>query len=228
MTSQQAQTRREVVIGRNSKVWCAVSRVTGVEIEAFVALGHRDLDKFSFRRNDRVWVFSYSKMRSENALMLQKLAKAGVSDVVYISSSSTIVSQVTRCYLYPLVKYEATQEARSLLDARILTLGIVFGDVAVLPSGTIAATPIKALVSFMRSPAWPADRNQDVVLFDFVNRPFRSTLERTLYRVYDPLQWMLRRWPCILRPFDFVLRVLGYKWYGYTNLSNRLWASTIS
>jgi hypothetical protein len=63
-------------------------------------------------------------------------------------------------------------------------------------------------------------------LFEMIDRPFGSGAERALYRAYGSLQWRVRRWPCVLRPLDFTLRALGIRWYGYVNLSNRLWSST--
>jgi hypothetical protein len=72
----------------------------------------------------------------------------------------------------------------------------------------------------------PAGDDREVHLFKMVSRDFGSGFERTLFLIYGHVQWLLRRFPCALRPVDLVLRALGYRWYGYLLLSNRLWATT--
>lgn len=219
---------REVVLGRNSKVWRALSRLPGVSDTFEHVIGHLQLDRFEFTRQDRVWVLSHSRDPRENSRMLQRLLDSPVEQVVYISSASTIVLNVTRCYSYPLTKGLA--EDRVLRDARgrVLTIGLVYEDAAELPSGRCVATHVEELARFMKSPKW-GDRNDATTqLFRLVDRPFRSSLEHVAYRVYGSLISRLDRYACLLRPFDAALRLLGYRWYGYTFLSNRLWISRIS
>ncbi len=57
------------------------------------AIGHRELKTFEFRATDRVWVLSYSRLADENRAILHTLQRAGVNQVIYVSSSSTIVGR---------------------------------------------------------------------------------------------------------------------------------------
>jgi hypothetical protein len=219
---------REVVIGCNSKVWRAVVANERIARSFAIALSHRQVGEFPFAPGDRVWVFSYSRVPRENAELLAVLEAARVREVVYVSTATTIVTRLTKCYEYPRVKQLAEEQARGRLSARILTLGLVVTHVGELPSGHNAMTLQSAIEEFMLAPHWPHDGGARMNLFDMVAVPFGTAWEAGLYRVYDRLQWALRHWPCILRPFDLVLRAVGIRWYGYVNLSNRLWTTTTS
>ncbi|HEY7639566.1 MAG TPA: hypothetical protein VH814_07565 [Steroidobacteraceae bacterium] len=217
---------REIVLGSNSKLWRALARSPRLVQRFRIAIGHRDLPRFEFRREDRVWVFAYSRRQSENSAVLERLQRAAVSEVVYVSSATTIVTRLTRCYRYPRVKQLAEQEARQRLGARILSLGIVYESAAELPGGSNAATALASIEEFMLAPHWPSDDGNAMHLFEIVQQPFASQREARLQRLYDAIQWRVRRYPCALRPLDLLLRSLGIRWYGYVQLSNRLWSST--
>jgi len=215
---------REIVLGSNSQVWRALVRSPRVLQRFQIAISHRDLPRFEFSNDDRVWVFAYSRVPGENSAVLERLQRAAVSEVIYVSSATTIVTRLTRCYQYPRVKQLAEEEARQRLRARILSLGIVYEARAELPGGSNAATALASIEEFMLAPSWPSDGAMR--LFEMVRQPFASRWEMRLQRMYDAIQWRLRRFPCALRPLDLVLRSCGIRWYGYVNLSNRLWSST--
>lgn len=220
--SAESRIDREVIVGRHSKIWAAALRNPAVAARFKTAIGHSEVATFRFEPNDRVWIFSYSRRADENSRLFDTLAKTGVAEVVYVSSASTIVTRLTHCYEYPRVKQLAETEAVQRLGARVLTLGLVYEALAELPAGVNAATRQSELESFMLAPAWPAG-HEPMRLFGPVSRPFPTRLEAALYRAYGAVQWSIRRWPCCLRPVDLVLRALGFRWYGYIHLSNRLW-----
>jgi hypothetical protein len=217
---------REVVVGRNSKVWRAAASNPLVARRYAIAIGHADLQTFAFTPRDRVWVFSYSRNPDDNSRMLARLAEAGVREVVYVSTVSTIVMARTGCYRYPRVKRAAEVEARSRLGARILTLGLVVDRLEQVPPGRIAVTLQSEIDRFLVEPRWPHDDGVRMRLVEMVAVPFARNWERVLHRAYDAVQWRLRGFPCLLRPLDLLLRVAGIRWYGYVNLSNRLWSTT--
>jgi hypothetical protein len=219
---------REVVIGRNSKVWRAVSRNPAVSARFRIALGHVEIAAFAFSAADRVWVLSYSRVQQDNTKLLMALESAGVREVVYVSTATTIVTGITRCYEYPRVKQAAEDEARARLNARILTLGLVVASLQEVPPGHNTTTLQSTIEAFLLAPHWPHDGGTRMHLFEPVDVPFTRAWEAALHRIYDTMQWTLRSWPCVLRPFDVLLRAAGIRWYGYVNLSNRLWTTTIS
>jgi hypothetical protein len=220
------QPVREVVIGCHSKVWRSTVQNARVAQRFTLALGHNEVSQFHFSPDDRVWVFSYSRIPVENVRLLTALQSAAVREVVYISSASTIVTKLTRCYEYPRVKQAAEQEAQRRLQARVLVLGLVYAQLSDLPAGQSVATSQATLEQFLLDPKWPEGPGSRVHLFEVVNRPFSGRLEALLYRGYGTLQWAFRSWPCVLRPLDYLLRAAGVRWYGYVHLSNRLWIST--
>ncbi|HWX30705.1 MAG TPA: hypothetical protein VNZ53_25100 [Steroidobacteraceae bacterium] len=219
---------REVVIGRNSRVWRTSWANRAVSERFKIAIGHADLPGFQFTSLDRVWVFAYSRVPDENSRLLAALEAAAVREVVYVSTAATIVTRITRCYEYPTIKQVAEDEARERLNARVLTLGLVVARVEDLPPGLNATTLQSTIEEFLLAPHWPYEEGRRMRLFEPVAVPFARAWEACLHRAYDRLQWGLGRWPCALRPLDAMLRALGIRWYGYVNLSNRLWNTTTS
>lgn len=219
---------REVVIGCHSKVWRAAAKDHRVAERFHQAVSHRDLAEYRFTRDDRVWVFSYSRVSQENVSLLATLEAAAVREVVYVSSASTIVALLTHCYEYPRVKKAAEDEALRRFSAHILSLGLVFEHLDQLPPGRNIATRQGLLNDFLLAPQWPQDGGTRRNLFETVDRPFPSAWHARIHRAYGDLQWLVRSWPCVLRPLDFVLRAFGIRWYGYIHLSNRLWNTTKS
>jgi hypothetical protein len=226
--SEDRNVLREVVIGRNSKIWRKASDNRAVAERINSVIGHDEVFAFPFTARDRVWVFSYSRKPAENSRLFAALEAAAVQQVVYVSTATTIVTRFTRCYGYPTAKQTAENEARRRLDARILVLGLVVDRVEELPPGLNVATLQSAIEEFLLAPRWPEDGGRSMRLFESVAVSFTRLWEARLYRAYDDLQWMVRYWPCVLRPLDVLLRAVGIRWYGYVNLSNRLWNTTTS
>lgn len=228
MTTSSPLPTREVVLGRSSTVWQRLSADPALARLAGAAIGHHDVAGFAFTPADRVWVLSYSRDPRENAAMLQRLHAAGVREIVYITSASTIITSRTRCYEYPRVKWLAEQEALTLPQAKLLTIGLMHDSVDELPSGTNIATRYSELAEFMQRPEWPDSGGRGKRLFHVEQRPFGSALERLACTAYTSLLMAAGSRPCLLRPLDLILRLLGWRWYGYTCLSNRLWTSKTS
>lgn len=219
---------RNVVVGKNSFLWQKLSQRDDVKGADFVALGHSELSAFEFRRDDRVWLFSYSKREDENNRMIDFLISARVSSIVYLGSSSSIVVEVTNCYQYPRVKADAESRVLESPIGFSVVLGMVVHCDDELPGGTSVVTTIDELAEFLLSPTWPSDESHRRLLFRQVVRPFSSMTERKLYSAYGHMMAKVGAFPCVLRPIDFLLRSLNFRWYGYTYLGNRLWKSSMT
>jgi hypothetical protein len=216
---------RNIVIGRHSRVWQSLA--ARLADAAFTAIGHREVDGFAFTSDDRVWIFSFGRAADENAALLRRVAQAGVEQIIYVSSSSTIVADVTSCYEYPRIKHLAELEALQFPMGKVLTLGLVYEHVDELPGGLNAATSHAELARFMMAPEWPEQGGRGKRLFGPVERSFRNGFDRWAFAQYGQLMRLAGRFPCLLRPADVALRALGARWYGYTYLSNRLWSSKL-
>lgn len=224
----ETSTRRQVVVGSHSQVWRRLAPRVEAQVGAVVAIGHGELSDFRWCPSDRVWLMSYSRSPAANAVMLETLRRAGVDEIVYVSSSSTIVGERTRCYQYPRVKAEAESAAMRLPNARVLTLGLMHESPAELPAGPCVATSYDELAAFFIAPSWPARSNEKALLFRRHDRPFHSAIERWLHRAYGLALRSCGAFPCLLRSVDALLRVCGMRWYGYVYLSNALWISKTS
>jgi hypothetical protein len=218
---------REVVVGRNSKVWHRLSASKSIRDRFKLAIGHRDVGRFIFTPADRVWIFSYSRSPSENAELLRNILDAGINEIVYVSSATTNVAAISRCYEYPRVKRMAECDVEKIGIARIVALGVVYGELSELPQGSTVVTSLLDLERFLLHPTWN-DSDRRVNLFRLIEMPFAGRIESLIYTAYGSALWRLRKFPCLLRPIDVVLRAFGIKWYGYVYLSSRLWSSTIS
>lgn len=218
------EVKREVIIGRNSHVWSVLKQSEQLSLKKYIAIGHRDLQDFVFEKNDRVWIFSYSRNQIENRELLNVIKNAGVSEVVYVASASINVAAISNCYQYPRVKKQAQDAAKEICNARILTIGVFYQNEIELPAGVTAATSAASLEDFMGNPEWGGQ--SEVNLFKAVERPFKSRFEKAVFRFYGKLISGCGKYPCLLRPLDLVLRQLNMRWYGYLYLSNKLWFTT--
>ncbi|WP_224703645.1 hypothetical protein [Devosia aquimaris] len=217
---------RNIVLGKNSTVWqalCTDSRLAS----GFKAIGHSELDSFAFAPGDRVWVLSYARDLDANRAMFARLATETDIHVFYISTATANVDAVTDCYQYPRVKRACEQLSQSLLNAHIVTIGVVYRDPSELPGGTTMATSLDEIAAFMAAAVIAEESGGITLLFSAITRPFANALERSVHAGYGWLQARIG-WPCLLRPVDIVLRALGWRWYGYLYLSNRLWLTTTS
>lgn len=216
--------RRTIIVGQNSRVWKALS--DDPRLAACVAIGHADAADFAFDEADIVWILSYSRDMAQNEALFAALARAGAKRCIYASTATTNVDAATRCYEYPRVKRACERLSRSKLGSRTVSIGVVYRDAAELPAGTTMATSLDQLA---RAIAMPVGTEADHInLFEPVTRPFTSRAERLAFRLYGALQKLAGGWPCMLRPLDVVLRILGWRWYGYLYLSNRLWLTMTS
>ena len=216
---------RDIIVGKNSAIWRELSGRPDVAARFPVALGHADLEGQHFGSDDRLWILSYSRHAAENERLLHGLKAAGATTVIYVSSATTVVAERTSCYSYPAAKLAAEQVATSILDAVILTIGVVYRTISDLPAGTTMATSYDDLAAFLLAPRLD---QRKVRLFTPTTIAFRSATERRLHTLYSAVISRLGRWPCLLRPIDLALKTLGYRWYGYVNLSNTIWLTTIS
>lgn len=219
---------RDVVIGANAKIWKAAQSDPKIRDRFRHVLSHRDVPAFAFSPDDRVWIFSYSRVPRENTDLLSLVSRSNVAEIVYVSSASTNVTAVTDCYEYPRVKKLAENFVGTLDNGKVLTIGLVHDDAEELPHGPNIATSQTALNDFLIDPVWPAGSSRKKNLFTLIDRPFGSRLEQLLFRSYTAAQRVAGSWPCLLRPVDLVLKAIGFRWYGYFAMSNRLWSMTTS
>ena len=219
---------RNVIIGRHSVVWRRLQALLADRGAGSVAISHRELADFPFAAGDRVWLMSYSRDAAENSAMLAVLQRSAAGEVIYLSSSSAIVASRTGCYGYPRVKHQAEQEALRLPNARVLVVGAMHDELSELPTGPSMATSYAQLAEFFVDPRWPGDASRTRTLFTRIERPFDSAVARWSHRLYGRLLMACGPLPCLLRPLDALLRLLGARWYGYTYLSTHLWTMTTS
>ncbi len=219
---------RNIFIGRHSSVWANLAPLVRDSQAPTQAISHLDLADFDFQADDRAWLLSYSPVSAENRAMLERLRCSAVGEIVYVSSSSTVVCARTRCYEYPHQKALAEAHALSIPKARILTLGLMHRQADELPAGSHVVTSFVELAKFVGAPRFDELGGRRLRLCQMVHLPFRRPLERWAYQAYGAALLACGSYPCLLRPLDVLLRALGLRWYGYVYLCGRLWSSNTS
>ncbi len=214
-------TERVVIVGRNSAVWRRLRDIAPGPSAGALALGHADVAAADIKADDVVWILSYSRDPAENRALFETLKLKGAERCYYLSTATANVAAVTRCFSYPRAKADAEADARRVLDAQVVRVGVVYGEATELPAGCCAATSLEEIAACIFGTAAPRTPRRD--LFHMVERPFRSGLEQRLHKLYGALLAAAGAYPCLLRPFDLLLRTAGYRWYGYLYLSNQLW-----
>ena len=216
---------RRILIGRNSRLWQQLAADQAVAARFDTALSHSDMASFGFQPDDEIWVLSYSRDEQENQALIDLIGPDHIGRVIYFSTATANVTAITNCYQYPRVKARAAAYAAAQLrSAVIVHLGYVYAQLSDVPSGTTAAVSQRELAQFFRD--GPAANTDAVRLFEMIERPHGSGVEKAAHAIYDALQRLCGGFPCLLRPLDVAIRAAGWKWYGYINLSNRLWSST--
>lgn len=220
--------KRQIIIGRHSTIWGELSKSGRLdESRNYVAISHSELRSFDFLAEDTVWVLSYSRSPDENESIIRVLKSSNACDVVYVTSASTNVVEITQCYEYPKVKRMAHEAAIDICGAKVLSIGLFYQNEAELPCGTTASTSLATLASFMNNPVWN-EQKMITNLFYPVTRPFESSIEKVAFFLYGALLSCCGQYPCLLRPIDLILKILKMRWYGYLYLSNKLWYTKIS
>lgn len=218
------ESERTIIVGRNSKVWRDLS--ADPRLSGCIAIGHADVSTFEFTAGDRVWILSYSRDMNDNIALFDLLAASQAKEFVYVSTATANVAALTQCFGYPRVKHACEKAAQAKLEAHVVAIGVVYDRAEALPGGTTMASSLDSIATAISAARCaPGHRTN---LFEPVARPFKSPIEKIAYRTYGALQQAAWRWPCLLRPVDVILRALGWRWYGYLYLSNRLWLTTTS
>lgn len=223
----QSGPARLVIVGKNSVLWGRI-RERVLELQpTTVAISHREVGSYALAGRDVVWILSYAPDDFANTRLMEKLKAAGAGRACYVSTATANIVDVTTCYGYPAVKAAAERTAREVLNASIVRIGMIYDHAEELPAGRSAATALDDMVRAMIASLDP-DAAPDAMLhlYQLIDRPFGSSLERALYSCYGLLLRWTARWPCLLRPIDLILRTVGYRWYGYFRLSNERCTAT--
>ena len=217
--------RNLVIVGSNSRVWQRVRRSDSARFDRVAAIGHAAVPNWSFRADDEVWVLSYANSERGNSELLDALAARGVGRMVYVSTVSTRVCEVTSFYRYPRIKLAAERHARAVHGATVVVLGLVCADQREAPAGLSMVTWLSELADLMHDGIRQDQVGTTILLAKPVHQPFCSRFEEIMYRCYGQLIGACGPWPFLLRPLDLVLKHLGCRWYGYFRVGNQLWTS---
>lgn len=217
------QGSRLVILGKNSSIWRHLREMDGLPAN-IVAIGHSEIPSFQFKSTDIVWIFSYSKNLADNRALIEGLAAKQAGSFVYVSSATANIAQEITCYAYPRAKAASEAMARTILQAQVTRLGVVVADTNEAPNGTVAITRFHDLALAINGSLHQGAHSVPEEFFTLEHKPFASALEQRVYRIYG---WLMLNSssPCFLRPLDVLLRMAGWRWYGYLYLSNHKWSS---
>jgi hypothetical protein len=201
--------KKELIVGCNSSV------VKGLNLDPhkYTLVSHQDINSFSLNgRYLRAIVFSHSKIVHNNIELLNNLTRYA-DDIVYISTTSTDYAKAGFDYAYPKTKLEIETYIKTsdlFKSVVILYLGIViknFEDWSF--AGTYKITEYDQILKIFQN----LPTSGEIECFKLARIEPKNKTELLLYKIYSSL-YGIHTWR-LLRPLDFILKIFGYRWYGY-------------
>lgn len=204
-----------LVVGRNSSLWQLLKEKVSF---SFDEVSHGELIDFDLSKTyETAIVFSYSNIKSENAIMLSALS-VYAKDIIYISSISCEYAEQGYKYKYPKVKLFCERyllEKRMFRSVEILRLGIVSETYENLQlSGKYYKTNLECLVKKLDEIV--LNINSITNIIERVEYPFSSIIEKRFYQFYKLIQNPSFISLVITRSIDVLLKIKSISWYGYS------------
>lgn len=207
-----------LIIGSNSRVFNAMTNSGVLDNFDVLSVSGRDLDislsKIGEENYSAVVILSYSKVRVQNELLFSRLSNVKSQIFIYISSISALSAEFGYKYSYPSSKLECENLAKRYFSKlKILRVGLV-PEVHKPPYGHSYITHAGQLANCIIALARGFDIKDDLYLIShYINQA--SLFEKISYSLYKRLFLYMRDKVVLLRPIDFILRAMGYNWYGY-------------
>ena len=208
------------IIGANSWLYqqCKIELGTYLNV---VELSHNDLN--SIHQLINPVVFSYSKSPKENIEFLNDIIKKTIGKITLISSTAAEVYQILPYYKYPKLKWLSELEIMKFEGPyNVLRVGIVktshikinnyFGSISISTPEGINKTIVNIYLNDAPQGIINCFENIRVEKSKFL------IINKILTILYNISPWFIY----LLRPFDLLLKKLGYKNYGYTFIANKL------
>lgn len=200
--------KKNLVIGKNSTLIKLLLEKHPVLKDNVHFISHTEAASECSKEWEYIFVFSYSKKLSENIHLAQQVATNG-GRIVYISSISASISPgwLPR---YPKIKLMCESIFKDICNAQVVRLGCFeelysFEDAGLLIPIT-SLNDLKSLILLQSHDAIVVN------LFKFVPKGTRSTRMTIYLAIYKSLGGNL----LLLRPFDFLFRLMKLPIYGYT------------
>lgn len=205
-----------IFVGKNTRVWKLLLSCNPYLSKFVIAISHSELLSFSFPINSTVWIFSHARKKNHIYKLIKNLKnKKNVKEYIYVSSVVTNISKKYPLYSYPRTKRLAQAIAVQQLKANVVILGLVYNNIEELPYGVSYSTHCTEIINLLHKTSFPKKQ----ILYKKTYRPFTSKIEQKVYKLYKALILTYPANYILLRPIDFILSKIGYKWYGYFFLS---------
>jgi hypothetical protein len=211
-----------LIIGKNSKIWNKIKK----DIKKNRVITEISHDQLRFlkkqKRFDEIWIFGYSINVNENYDLLHSAVSIKYKKCFYFSSKTTNICQVTKDYKYPMIKKISEDFLKRYNNTYIVRLGLVYGKTSDIPGGGSYVTSYKEIIKFINQDKRRIWYNKDIDLAKLIIKNFSSEFERAVYKLYGLILMSGLFRPILLRPIDLILRLIGWRWYGYFYLSNNI------
>jgi hypothetical protein len=214
-----------VVIGSNSKAWQCLNRDSDVinkMYESVIELRTRDLfvqpvgvKASSCTGPIDVLIFSFSRIMLDNlALMKACNAQFRGNNIIYISSLSVHANSVCRHYNYPKMKVECELLAGEF-NFKILRLANVSAIAQMHEEISKRYLSHYTTAHELLCGIKKCRKNKIVEAYALCNKSRAPFWLTPIYLMYSTLFRFTPSLLVVMRPFDFLLRELGSKYYGY-------------
>lgn len=207
------------IIGKNSRIYKKLDLSSLKRNNVVLELSHSEVYETEFIENPIV--FSFSKVLNENQLFLNEIIKKTKGKITLISSISSDAYRLTGFYNYPKIKYTSEETIKKTSDYFILKVAIIeeenkplinyYGRTKITTLDHIATTLSQidfSKVNQQIDETWKVEIIDNSFVFKFIFSIQLLLFKRSKFLFL------------LCRPMTLFFRIINYKNYGYTFISN--------
>jgi hypothetical protein len=216
-----------LIVGKNSKIFGLLiehlRQNKSLTIDSVSGKAIVD-DKLEIKSSfDYVLVLSYSKISRDNFVLLDRISHCS-KNIIYISTLAAISHELGYRYRYPSVKREAEiylLNNSNYSDVQIIRIGTILDSSKVNNLyGSYKYTNVEDLFLQIEEKIKNKSQARLVSVFSVGMGRKREGIHDIIYKSYRRILLWSPLSAILIRPFDMVLKVLGYEWYGYSCIVN--------
>ena len=211
---------RASIIGKNSTLYKAYKDEIHSRFEISCELSHSEVEGYQKEITNPI-VFCFDPKSYEANVKFLKLTKSKMEgQLVYISTSAVYACAYTRTYNYPALKKKIENVLIPQKKVKILRVGVV-KELVELDHfcGRVKLTNAKDFVVALNT-CLDEKKNKIIDAWTLQTLPNKSILKKVSLQLLLTISKVTTKGFFLTRPIDLLFRIISFKNYGYTFLSN--------
>jgi len=205
------------IIGKNSILYKQLKNSLQQNFKITRELSHQELDKVERITNPLIFSFDKKSLKS-NIKMLKTISDKSIGQSIYVSTSAIHAHSICRYYKYPKIKKNIENYLIEKTNVSILRFGVLKSKSNL--EGFVGHTMITSTNMFAESINMfhcGANRINECYKRTYIKPT--SSLQKIILLLLKKLLF-LKGFYVLLRPLDLFLKLINFKNYGYSFLSN--------